>query len=211
MGDVYMKKKILFVFFIGLLVIGVTGCEKLQVKNTNSDKIKEDVKEEKDNGPYKWNVGKYTLETKTNINDYIEDNVWKANELAMSLGWDPYAHNMSKSGNLAENYQVSPNSKAPTYYLKDNVFMQFNYAGSNTNYLSVWLKGERRLYTVLAEASYGDKKYLLNGSDKHLFSMESIVIFTYAMENTDTNTLNNPFENVLYASDKKNNNYRYDQ
>ena len=206
-----MKKKLLFLLLIGLLVVGVTGCGKLQVKNTNSDKIKEDIKVEKDNGPYKWNVGKYTLETKTNINDYIEGNVWKANELAMSLGWDPYAHNMSKNGNLAENYQVSPNSKAPTYYLKDNVFMQFNYSGSNTNYLSVWLKGERRLYTVLAEASYGDKKYLLNGSDKHLFSMESIVIFTYAMENTDTNTLNNPFENVLYASDKKNNNYRYDQ
>ncbi len=142
---------------------------------------------------------------------YIDGNIWKDNELAISLGWNPYSLYLSNDGKTEQNYKVSQNAKAPAYYLKGNVSMQFNYSGTNTNFLFVWLKSERRLYTILAEQSYGDKKYLLNGSDKHLFSFESIVIFTYAMEKTDPNSLNNPFENILYEYNKKNNEYRYDK
>lgn len=207
-GMLLMKKKILSFLLIGFLVLGLTGCDNNEVSdNKDTNKTKEE-----NNGPYKWEVGKYTLETKTDIMKYIDGDVWNANELAMSLGWDPYSYHISADGRVdnSDNYRLNPKAKVPAYYLNKNIFIRLN-AGDNTNYFSVWKKGEGNLYTVQAEQSFGEMKYKINSYDKKLFTKEAIIIFTYALENTDPDKLNNPFEDILYAYDKKNNIYRFDQ
>ena len=98
----------------------------------------------------------------------------------------------------------------PKKILNDTIFIRPEYSNNN-NYFSVWIKGERRLYTVEAEQSFGERKYKINNSEKSKYSLETIVIFTYAIENTKPSELNNPFENVLYLYDRKNQIYRYDK
>lgn len=196
-----MKKK-LFIMLLLVFIVCLTGCGRIKVNDTlNSD-----------NGPYVWQVGPYTLETKTNIMKYIDGNNCNLNELAMSLGWNPYSYHISENGQLgnSDNYQINPNAKTPAYYLNNNLFIRADF-NNNTNYFSVWIKGERSLYTLEAADSFTNPKYTINGSDKNRISMESIVVFTYAIENTNPDSQNDPFEGILKLTNRKNKVYRYDE
>jgi len=199
-----MKKKIFILFVIGIVLFGFTGCGRVQV-NDGVDGSNENVTESKSNGPYTWQVGPYTLETKTDIMKYVDGDQCNLNELAMSLGWDPYAFNIKSN-----DYQLSEKAITPAYYLNKGLFIRFDF-NDNTNYLSAYIKGENRLYSLEAADSFTVPKYYINGSDKNRISIETLVVFTYAMENTNPDLQNNPFDGLLKETSRNSLTYRYDQ
>lgn len=66
-------------------------------------------------------------------------------------------------------------------------------------------------YHLNEGSSVGNPKYSINGSDKNFITLEAIVTFTYALENTNPDLQNNPFDGVLNAYDARNYIYRYDK
>ena len=199
-----MKKKVFILIAIGIVLFGFTGCGRVQ-GNDGVDGTNENVTESKNEGPYTWQVGPYTLETKTDIMKYVDGDNYNLNKLAMSLGWDPYAYNIN-----SHDYELSEEIKTPAYYLNNGLFIRFDF-NDNTNYLSAYIKGENRLYSLEAADSFTVPKYYINGSDKNRISMETLVVFTYAMENTNPDLQNNPFDGLLKETSRNSLTYRYDQ
>ena len=199
-----MNKKIFVIVVVVIIVFGFTGCGRVQ-GNDGVDKSNNKISKEKNNDPYTWQVGPYTLETKTDIMKYIDGDNCNLNELAISLGWDPYAFNIKSN-----DYQLSSKSKTPAYYLNKSLFIRFDF-NDNTNFLSTYIEGEKRLYSLEAADSFTIPKYYINESDKNRISMETLAVFTYAMENTDPDLQNNPFEGLLKEISKKSLTYRYDE
>ena len=194
---------IIIIVVVSILVINNNKSEnegtKVAEETTNTDKL------------YTWKVGNYTLETKTNVMDYIEGDVWKANEMATALGWNPMAYSGNGTGvDNSDNYKIAPNAKNPAYFLNGNVFIRQGSASPICNNFSVHIKGERQICVIAAASNYGEYKYKENGGTTK-WSLEEIICFAYACENISSDNTENPFEGILYEYDKKSNTYRYDK
>lgn len=143
-------------------------------------------------GSYTWQVGNYTLTTHINVMDYIDGDVWRANEMAIVLGWSP----IGIDGN------TNTSAKEPSYYLRDNTILSYDIHKSprRCNGLSSWIKADGNLtFSILFPIDRGDAKYSMNGGDLK-WTLDAIVCFAYAAEQLPNNTTTNPFAGV-FSSD----------
>ena len=135
-------------------------------------------------------VNGVTITMKINVMDYIDGNVWHANEMAAVLGWDPIAMNIDGS------YNVSMKSKKPACYKSNGLLIYYSDAGSRCNGMSGHIEGGDMTFSISVSAN-GDYSYRMNDADFY-WTMEEIICFAYAMENMPNN--NDPFPNVLNGS-----------
>lgn len=143
-------------------------------------------------GTYSWQVGGTTITTKINVMDYIDGNVWRANEMASALGWDPFAMKIDGS------YNVSMKSKKPANYRSNGLVIYYSEAGSTCNGFSGHIQGEGGYLTfAVSFGANGDYLYRMNDADFY-WTIDGIVCFAYAMENMPSN--NDPFSGVLNGS-----------
>ena len=84
-----MKRLLIILCLFALML---TGCSKESGDNSNENK--EDSSSAQaivmpgQDGLYTWQVaGKYTVKTKTNIMNYIHDNVWDIDRFVADMGW----------------------------------------------------------------------------------------------------------------------------
>ena len=141
-------------------------------------------------GTYSWQSNGVTITTRINVMDYIDGNVWHANETAAALGWDPIAMNINGS------YNVSMKSKKPANFKTNGLIIYYSQAGSRCNGISGHIEGGDMTFGI-AVGGNGDYSYRMNDADFY-WTMEEIVCFAYAMENMPNN--NDPFTNVLNGS-----------
>ena len=141
-------------------------------------------------GTYSWQVGGTTITTKINVMDYIDGNVWRANEMASALGWDPIAMKIDGS------YDVSMKSKKPANYRSNGLLIYYSDAGSTCNGISGHIQGGDLTFDISFGAN-GDYSYRMNDADFY-WTIDEIVCFAYAMENMPIN--NDPFSGVLNGS-----------
>ena len=141
-------------------------------------------------GTYSWQVNGVTITTRINVMDYINGNVWRANEMAAALGWDPYAMKIDGS------YNVSMKSKKPANFRSNGLVIYYSEASSRCNGISGHIEGGDMTFNI-AVGGNGDYSYRMNDADFY-WTMEEIVCFAYAMENMPSN--NDPFANVLSGS-----------
>ena len=211
-----MKKRIaVFIVFVMLMSVMFAGCggnDSDITENTNpnvdnqtssfvSDQTTENTQNEEKGsftGLYDWTVGKYTLQTRINIMDYIDGDIWHANEMADALGWCPITSSLD--GTQHQNM----NAKKPTLFqcnedndlyirigsvVKQSMLYYLDMAGTGVDIP----KGQG----VLFGNDWPSYTFLMNGSDAR-WCFEGIVCFAYMMENFPTN--HTPFEGVLYLS-----------
>ena len=141
-------------------------------------------------GTYSWQVNGVTITTRINVMDYVDGNVWNANEMAAALGWDPIAMKIDGS------YNVSMKSKKPACYKSNGLLIYYSNAGSRCNGISGHIEGGDMTFDI-AVGGNGGYSYRMNDADFY-WTMEEIVCFAYAMENMPNN--NDPFANVLNGS-----------
>jgi len=153
--------------------------------NTSNDNTAQDA-----GGNHTWQIGGNTLTTKIDVMDYIDGNVWYANEMAAALGWDPIAMKIDGS------YDVSTKSKKPANFKSNGLIIYYSDAGSKCNGVTGYIEGGNLTFNISVGAN-GDYSYRMNDAD-FCWTIEEIVCFAYAMENM-TNR-NDPFVNVLNGS-----------
>ena len=141
-------------------------------------------------GTYSWQVNGVTITTRINVMDYVDGNVWHANEMAAALGWDPIAMKIDGS------YNVSMKSKKPACYKSNGLLIYYSNAGSRCNGISGHIEGGDMTFDI-AVGGNGGYSYRMNDADFY-WTMEEIVCFAYTMENMPNN--NDPFANVLNGS-----------
>ena len=142
-------------------------------------------------GTYNWQIGGSTITTKINVMDYIDGNVWRANEMASALGWNPIAMKIDGS------YDVSMKSKKPANYKSNGLLIYYSEAGSKCNGISGFIEGENLTFNIAARIENGDYSYRMNDADFY-WTIEEIVCFAYAMENMPNNS--DPFAGILNGS-----------
>ena len=142
------------------------------------------------NGSYTWQVGNYTLTTKINVMDYIDGDIFRANEMAAALGWDPIAAKTDGS------YQASMSAKRPAYYESNGMLIYYSRAESQCNGIFGFIKGVDRTFTVSARIDIGDYIYRMNDADLY-WTIEEIVCFACSLENTSTENTD-PFSDLLH-------------
>lgn len=138
---------------------------------------------------YSWQVGSYTLTTKINVMEYIDGNVWNANQMAAALGWDPIA--MKTDGSYTANMKV----KKPANFKSNGLLIYYSEAGSKCNGITGYIEGGDLVFNISAGTNSGDYSYRMNDADFY-WTMEEIVCFAYAMENMPNS--NDPFDSVLH-------------
>ncbi len=141
-------------------------------------------------GTYTWQVGKYTLTTRINIMDYIDGDVWRANEMAIAMGWNP----IGIDGN------VNRNVEKPSMFATDSLVLRYS-INTSTSYCTGLIghnRGENRVdvFNLLSPVDYGDHRYSMNGG-KIKWTFETIVCFAYAAEQLPNNPTTNPFDSVF--------------
>ena len=139
---------------------------------------------------YTWQVGNYTLTTKINVMDYIDGDIFRANEMAIELGWDPMAQ---KVGSPIEK---SSTVKTPVYYQYSGILLRYSRSETICNGLTAYVNGETNSFLLVSDLNYGEYSYRMNDSDKCYWNFENIVCFAYALENGKDGT--DPFSGILY-------------
>lgn len=142
-------------------------------------------------GTYSWQIGGSTITTKINVMDYIDGNVWRANEMASALGWNPIAMKIDGS------YDVSMKSKKPANFKSNGLLIYYSDAGSKCNGISGHIEGGDLTFDISFGTNSGDYSYRMNDADFY-WTIEEIVCFAYAMEKMPNN--NDPFSGVLNGS-----------
>lgn len=149
-------------------------------QDLNQDTIAEDNDSQSENtnadGTYSWQVGSNTLTTNINVMDYIDGDIWHANEMAAAIGWDPIA--TKKDGSQS----VSMTAKQPFRYQTDEFWIVYSSGAEKINYFTGNTSDGQRLFGIGTAIDSNDFSYRMNDSD-HYITLDLIICFAYAMEN----------------------------
>lgn len=152
-------------------------------------------------GSYTWQVGYYELTTTINVWDYIDGDVWNANDMLAAIGWEPHGHSV---GSVPEvDYDVVD----PSYYTYDNIMLKYSSYAPDSNPkrnsgIHAMVKGTGEiLFFVTTAIDYGEHCYLMNGADaKSVWSLEGIVCFAYGAEQLKESR-EDPFDGIFYLGE----------
>lgn len=147
-----------------------------------------------ENGMYCWTVDNHVFETKTNILDYIDGNVWNSIALAESLGWEDRTSHISK------------NDAASSFKYGD-AYVTFTLFWPDTDVIRDWycyglMYGEGRVFsgTIHLDNVYKARQpaefWIDNRHSQHSIPFDGIVLFTYALEHM-AESHEPPFESLL--------------
>ena len=147
-----------------------------------------------ENGLYCWTVDNHVFETKTNILDYIDGNVFNSIALAESLGWEDRTSHISKND-------------AASSFKYGEAYVTFTLFWPDTDVINHWycyglMYGEGRSFggTISLDNVYKARQpaeYMIdNQYSQTSIPFDGIVLFTYALEHMAESHVP-PFEGLL--------------
>lgn len=195
-----MKKRIVtLVVFLLIACMALTGCssEESKVENTAAPETAtvETTTEAPDSeGMYEWTVRGVTLRTKTNIMDYIKDDIWYSQKFAENLG--------------LTNMNDDPSYRRALGFKNDAMFVRFindlvdDPKGRDYFCYGIWYENTEGFFShvefldLLSEKKICDYRIDYPNSQDSI-SFEGIVVFTYACERLIDNPLDDPFIEIF--------------
>lgn len=142
-------------------------------------------------GYYTWTVGNYTLKTRTNVYDYIDesDGKWNANDMALAIGWGDWTDHLG--GNNNEGFKGN------------DLLLKLAHSSGACNGVNVFGTSTGTIGII---CNINTANYSMNNTSFSV-SIEYIVITAYAMENFSSPSTN-PFAGTAPSIGGY---YRFDQ
>ena len=209
-----MKKRIVtLVVFLLIACLMLTGCssgdsgtnnpETPSTEPTMTTELTTEAPQSENgnaDGMYEWTVRGVTIQTRTNIMDYIHDDVWECVRFSESLGW-------KLDAKIPDNYSwysIIPtfNCNNATVALRSTNVVGGDRYGDKFCYGVSYYYGDRstmhyvQMIDVYANKKQGDY-YVDNKDFRYTITFDSIVYYTYLCEHLENNPDIDPLLELL--------------